>query len=336
VGLVGIPQRLLHPSHIYAISFGLLVFGGVVLMFSWRSRERVKKAQKEAEELIATSAHALWDQARKSSGEQADRLFEQAYAEFRRLENLNPRHSVGLYVWALALIDDSGRKPLQEAERLLLEAQTKLSAALEATPGAAHLIVTQAIAQLWQAGLKPKEEALPLLAGGRELVEKVLAVKPDDAFALSTWAHLLSNQATAGAGGEIDATLVEACECIEVAAKVANRYQLLDGWGVLLLARASRASVDQAVGYLRAAKEKFAEKLKHDPEYHTYNMAVTCARLGEIHECRQWLEGHVPSRRVREKMASDPDFENVRGCEWFRKMVEADGDPGRPSSGLAE
>jgi membrane protease YdiL (CAAX protease family) len=326
------PQRLVQPAHIQAIGFGLLVFGGLILVLSQRPAWKMK----EAERSLVKSAQALSAQALKSDEKEAAGFLEQAYAHFERLENLNPQHEQGLRIWALTLIADSARKPPQEAERLLLDAQTKLSAALEAAPNAADLIVTKALALHARARLRPKEDAVPLLAEGRALVEKVLASQPYDAYALSTWAYLLCSQAGAGSG--MDSTLVEACERMEAAGDMPSRDQLLDAWGALLLARADRASGDEAVGHLRAAREKFAEMHSHHSDYGTYNIAQVCARLGEIDECRLWLErGHEPGRQVgREEMAADTDFESVRGCDWFQRRVGSDTTLHLPSSELAE
>jgi hypothetical protein len=79
----------------------------------------------------------------------------------------------------------------------------------------------------------------------------------------------------------------------------------------------------QAETLFRAAGEKFLASEPRLPEASAYNLACVAARLGNLDECRSWLEksrepGIITSR---DRMARDPDLASVRECDWFRELI---------------
>jgi tetratricopeptide (TPR) repeat protein len=271
---------------------------------------------------FATSAHGLAERARRSVGEDRDRLFERAYNRFRGLHCDNPMYVPALKLWGAALARRVPTMPTADAERTNAEAEEKLSLALTLAPDDVEILATLASVLVRRAWLTPPDVARPPLARARELAEKALSLEPYRSDALNTWAHVLYEQVHAAPAGDIDRTLAEAFEKFKSAYDTTAKSSILGGWGTIAFAQADRASGSDVGRLLQVAKEKYAEAYSRDP-ISTYNLGCVCARLGEWDKCREWLEkSGEPGRYVtREEMAGDPELAAVRSEAWFQLLL---------------
>jgi hypothetical protein len=117
----------------------------------------------------------------------------------------------------------------------------------------------------------------------------------------------------------------------EAASKAgAERAAFVAGWGVVHWARAKTLHGDESRQFFQRAKDELMEDAALGPGPSAYNIACICAELGEIQECRRWLEqSQEPGGCVsRDQMDTERELEHVREFEWFRELL-AKGEPGR-------
>jgi len=275
-------------------------------------------------ERFATSAYRLADRASRRAGEDMDQLFERAQNRFRSLHRANPTYVPALKLWGVALAGRALKCNQPIVDQMYGEAVEKLSLALTLAPNDVEVLINLAKVLERLAWLKLPHISRPGLVRARELAERALSLEPHHPQALDVWAFVLYGQVHAVPGEDIDQTLADAYAKFKSAYESTANGGILSGWATIAFAQADRTSGSDADRLLRDAKGKYAEAYSRDP-MSTYNLACVCARLGELDECRDWLEksGEPGRFLTREEMAADPELAAVRNCAWFQLLLGA-------------
>ena len=147
---------------------------------------------------------------------------------------------------------------------------------------------------------------------------------------LAAWAHImlgsaLHAQAKQKQGEEADALFAQAGEKYAQALAIKpDKHEALNNWAVALCVHGALPHAGERAAELFAlAKEKALAAEQVKPGAGAYNAACACARLGEVEECRHWLEtcrnlGRLPSRK---HMETDCDLASVRDTNWFHDIL---------------
>jgi len=171
--------------------------------------------------------------------------------------------------------------------------------------------------------LEPQDQE-PLRSKVAEICGSVLERIPSHPRALLCRAYALFDLAKRGCS-EATARLIAATSRQFDAAAESGRdvRELLEGRGVLLWAQALCCEGAESTRLLREAQERFVESESRMPRICTYNLACIHAQLGELEECRRWLEASLePGVWVsREQMANERELQSVRECDWFRALL---------------
>jgi tetratricopeptide (TPR) repeat protein len=156
---------------------------------------------------LLARAHVSWgsaltEQAKRKTGEGADRLFALAAAQYEAALAIKPDDDQALFNWGVALSEQARRKTGEEAGRLFALAGRKYEAVLAITPDMYEALNNWGGALTDQARLKTGEEAELLLELAGAKYEAALAIKPDAHEALSNWGIALLMQSWLLAGEE--------------------------------------------------------------------------------------------------------------------------------------
>jgi len=271
---------------------------------------------------------------RSTAGPDAEALLVASCKEFERLTNENPRDFSAWWGWGGALLHLARNKSGAEADAIYAQIDEKYSAALALRPDdmwlAANLlgvVYRRALCDPGEAGSRCITRACDLATHMIEGDAGAIGRPRRTAYyrILYWWSAVLQLRAECMPGEETDCLLRDAACQLEQATQDAGSESgaLLLGWGRLLFARARRAQGAQAETLFKAAGEKFLASEPHLPEASAYNLACVAARLGNLDECRSWLQksrepGILTSR---DRMARDPDLASVRECDWFRELL---------------
>jgi tetratricopeptide (TPR) repeat protein len=292
------------------------------------------------EEVIAAAASRFIREAEANPEDvAADRSYAQAYEQCDRLLAKNPRHLLGLQVWAHGRMSRAVRKPraaadslYREADSLYREAEEKLALALTLAPEDTNLMARLGHAQLPRAALDVDCKSDGKLAEARVLFETILRLRPSFGHVRILWAHALAEQSKRAPGPETDQALADALASFETAAAHNNDpAKLMRGHAAILFAQGLRVCGEESVSLLRQAKEQFLGSELREPGSGAYRAACVCARLGENEECRQWLKkSREPGVLIaRDELAAESPFEPVRYTDWFQEAL-------RPNYAIAE
>ena len=139
--------------------------------------------------------NALQDQAKTRSGDEADRLFQEAGDKYQAALEIKPDMHEALYNWGYTLDDQARTKSGEEADRLFQLAGEKYQAALEIKPDKYVALHNWGKVLADQARTKSGEEADRLFQLAGEKYRAVLEIKPDTHEALNNWGSALLDQA---------------------------------------------------------------------------------------------------------------------------------------------
>jgi tetratricopeptide (TPR) repeat protein len=262
-------------------------------------------------------------QALRKHGPEANWLFMRASENYQAALAVEPDSFVALNDWGVALLDEAKRRDGEVADRLLAQASQNFRSALRIQPRHAMALSNLGLVLSRQARLATGEEADTLFAQAGEQYAASLKVRPKQPRVLCNWSGALIAQAQQKSGAEADQLFAQACEkCAAVLAFQSHHDGAIQNWGVALLNQAKQKSGEEADRLFAAARQKFLEAELIRPGSASYNLACLCA-LRKEPECRTWLETcRQHGELVRHpKLASDPDFESVRGSEWFQELV---------------
>ena len=91
--------------------------------------------------------------------------------------------------------------------------------------------------------------------------------------------------------GEVTSRLIaDTIQRLEVSAANPGSATRLLAWGNLFWAQAKIAVGEESARFMRQAKEKLIASEERQPMLAAYHLACLCGEMGEIEECRSWLE----------------------------------------------
>lgn len=136
-----------------------------------------------------------------------------------------------------------------------------------------------------QAAILIEPEADALFASAYESYRAVLAIKPDDHWALNNWGAALAAQAQQKTGTEADGLFSAACEKYQSAITLKpDKFETLNNWGVALSAQAKQKTKEEADDLYVAAGEKYRAAIACKPDYY---IALTNWGLALASQARQ-------------------------------------------------
>jgi tetratricopeptide (TPR) repeat protein len=246
----------------------------------------------------------------------------------------SPTDSLKLHIWGHALLGLGIRTSGLERDRLYTLAEAKLSAALALAPSDKKLIINLGNTLARRARLQDGEGAHRLLRSAREFALRALQEDPLYEHGLNGLAHILYDRTKRFPGAETNRLLADGVSRLENAAQTgADPDALLGSWGIIFWAQGRSTVGEESVRLLRRAKQKLLLAESREPRSNAYNLGRLCAELGELSECRHWLEqsGEPGILVSREEMAAEAEFESVLNEEWFRQdLFKLSGAMGRP------
>jgi hypothetical protein len=274
--------------------------------------------------LVLGLVYTLLGRAALHAGEQGRGWLIRACEECERLAGRNTQDIYALGVWATALCWLGGRTPDSEADRFFATAEQKCMLALAISPTDERLSAYLGRTLISRADLRTGEDGNQFLARAESLFETAVRANPDSYCRLRFWADALYLRTERMPGEETRRLIAQAAVQFDIAAQsVIDPDVILKSWGVLLMAQARGAEGVDSIRLLRLGKSKLAEADSRAPGFSAYELACVCARLGEPAECKSWLEkSHEPGIRIRpNRMATQPELETVRECDWFRRLL---------------
>jgi tetratricopeptide (TPR) repeat protein len=137
-------------------------------------------------------ANAWCEKAKKTSSEEADRLFAQAQENYEAALSIKPKMEQAYNNWGNALADWARMKVGEpKADLLFAQAAKKYEAAIAIKPDMAEALFNWGSALLDQGGTKKGEEADRLSAEAAEKYQAALAIRPDMHEAFFKWGNVL-------------------------------------------------------------------------------------------------------------------------------------------------
>ena len=226
----------------------------------------------------------LSEEALTKRGAEADALYKQAYEKFAAAVAINPSKHQAFYNWGCALSDQAATKEGTEAEDLYVQVCDKYAAAV--------------------------------------------AIKPDKYDALYNWGNALFFLAMSKTGYEANAILEQACEKYSASAVIKPRqWKPIYGCGISMLAQAkikNSSEQHERNRLLNQAKKMMLKCESIRPGEAAYILACITALLGEERDCLAWLATgrHFRKLQERERLDTEPDFDQVRGTVWFKDFLD--------------
>ena len=211
---------------------------------------------------------ALSDQAKTKTGEEADRLFEEAGRKHAEALRLKPDYHETLINWGVALSDQAKTKAGEEADRLFDESGRKYAEALRLKPDDHKALGYWGVALSGQAKTKAGEEADRLFEEAGRKYAGALRLKLDYHEALSNWGAALDDQAKTKAGEEADRLFEEAGRKYAEALRLKPDFpEALGNWGNTLSDQAKTKVGEDSDRLFEEAGRKYAEALRLKPDF---------------------------------------------------------------------
>jgi tetratricopeptide (TPR) repeat protein len=211
------------------------------------------------------------------TGEEADRLWSQAYKKYAAALKIDPNCSEALNNWAVALDSQARTKNGQEAEQLWALAVEKYGAALKINPEFADPLYNWGRVLVAQAERKKGKAVQQLLMRAAQKYEEALKIEPDKIAALDNWGHVLFYLAQATSGKQADQLWTQAAEKFEAIVRLDPKdCDALTNGAMVLLKHSLIKTVEEADRMWTLAAEKCKAALKLKPDDHTafYNWSL--------------------------------------------------------------
>lgn len=241
--------------------------------------------------------------------EEAESLFQRAYAKFELCLRIRPEEFKTWVTWAdtlashlsskLNLGPQNSERALKEIEALYESAQNKYAMAYQLNPLHPSTLFNWANLNYNVARLKMNSEselAEQMLVGSETLYKQCYSYKQDPDV-LINWGCLLLRLSKLKLNQEED-----------------ERNSSESGMEV-------EGAKPQPRLLLQQAKEKFLEAERLNPGIGTYNIACVCALLKQEEECKQWLTRFATSSSRLECLLEDEDLSVFRKRDWFLRLV---------------
>jgi hypothetical protein len=269
-------------------------------------------------------ATTLLERALLQHGEPGAALLRQACEVCERLASQNPRNIRQLAVWSDALRLLGMRTSGLEAGQFLALADAKISLAWEIKRPSSSLRYRLAVVRLQRAQRAAGTDGDQFLDQADTIFRTINREDPTYYPALADRACVLWERARRETGPKLDLMLAELQrECRSVPSECPRLAYMQHAWAILLCTCANRADAAESERLRREAKAKLLEADSLEPGSAAYYLAWVCAQLGEIDECREWLEkSGEPGNLVScDSLATDPEWASVRDLPWFARLT---------------
>jgi cytochrome c-type biogenesis protein CcmH/NrfG len=269
---------------------------------------------------------ALSNRAKTKTGEEADRLFEQAGRKYAEALRLKPDYHEALSNWGAALSDQAKTKAGEEADRLFEESGRKYAEALRLKPDFLEALNNWGNALCEQAKTKAGEDSDRLFEEAGRKYAEALRFKPDDYEVLLNWGVALSGQAKTKAGEEADRLFEEVGRKYAEALRLKTDYpEAISNWGAALINQAAMKRGEEAVRLLLQARQKLLEAERIRAGSGALNLACVEAIEGNTSEAIRWLQACESAgvRLSRAMIAAEKDFDRIRNQPEFVSLVES-------------
>jgi tetratricopeptide (TPR) repeat protein len=278
-----------------ALVFIVLFSFGLYYLFRARANDtRVIRAQ------------AIFREANRASGEEADALFRQCCSECETLLAREPNLLFAWRLWGAALWSLAKRVPEREADRLLIEAEKKFNEALALRPDDTKLTID--LFWVWwdRADLHPGVVGTELLVRICEECERLLILKPEETSLLNFWGSSLCCMGTRTSGSTADKHYADAEEKLKAALAAAPQDQeIMNSLGNVLWRRARLHTGEQAREYLDRSGDWLDKALSTKPS----DTRALSLRAWGLFLRAKILPGEETSRMLAEAAAGFADVE---------------------------
>jgi len=231
-----------------------------------------KAMHREVRELVAWAhiwrGNTLSEEARTKSGDEADELFQLAFAEYAEAWKNRRIYDVYNY-WGHTIYHKAKTKSGAEADKLFQQAYDKYASAINLNPDANKVFNNWAVALSDQANTKSGSEANELFQQSYEKYAEAIRIQPDMHEALRNWGIALADHAKMMSGAEADKLFQQAYGKYAKAVEVKpDKYEAFNDWGLALYEQARMKSGKEADKLFKQAGEKYADALKIKPDNH--------------------------------------------------------------------
>ena len=227
--------------------------------------------------------NTLGDQANQSQGEDADRLFALAIADYEVDAKLEPEDPVVLYNWGITLADWAKTKTGDEQDRLFDQACLKFGDAIKRNPQYYEAFNNLGGTLFERAKAKSNAESADLFKLAGDNYAEALRLKPDYHEALYNWGTILVVWASTLSGIEADEMRIRAGEKFEQASRLKpDDSGVYNNWGNTFFERAKAKSGTQADELFQKAIDKYSEAVKLNPDYYEahFNLGNSLSEWG--------------------------------------------------------
>ena len=227
----------------------------------------------------------LGDLAKTKSGDEAEKLYLQAFEKLKKAIEIDPNYRDAYYNWGTYLGYRAKTKPGDEAEILYLQAFEKYNKAIEIKPDYPEAYFSWGTYLANLAQLKPNNEAEKLYLQAFEKLKKATEIKPDYPDAYYNWGNDLANLAKLKSGDEAEKLYLQAFEKLKTATEIKPDYHsAYYNWGVYLANLAQLKPNNEAEKlYLQAfEKLKTATEIKPDYQDAYYNWGIYLANMAQL------------------------------------------------------
>jgi len=291
---------------------------------AYKKFQAALKIKPDKHEAINNWGTALSTQAKTKQGDQADRLFEKAYEKYQAALKINPDTHEAFSNWGAALSRQAEKKQGEQADRLFEQAYDKYLAAMKINPDMHEAFCNWGYALTAQAKTKQGDQADRLFEQAYEKYQAALKIKPNKHKAFCYWGASLTFQARTREGEEADRLFEQAYEKCQAALKIKlDDHVAFNNWGAALIYQARTRQGEKRMELLRKAQARLLEGERVKEGSCAFNLACTAALLGQVDDCRRWLQLALKHRELTPKLMEDSDLDPVRELPWFQEILAA-------------
>ncbi len=213
------------------------------------------------------------EKAKGLDGEEANKLFNEAYYKYKKAVEIKPDMHEAFYNWGIALSDHAKQKEGKEAEELFSQAYEKYGKAVEIKPEKHEAFYNWGIALYEQAKQKTGNEADELFTQSYEKYGKAVEIKSDKHEAYNNWGAALYELAKQKMGKEADELFTQSYEKYGKAVELKPDYhEAFYNWGTVLSDHAKQKTGSEADELFAESYEKYGKAVNIKPDYlETFN-----------------------------------------------------------------
>jgi tetratricopeptide (TPR) repeat protein len=274
------------------------------------------------ERLAISRLDILCARARLEYGPQRGKIFADGCAECERLHASGMRSAELIRCWTSALMWGAGTSSGADVSRMYYEAEERCRSGLALWPSNTKLKLHLAVALTSRISYSEFDAAVQRLTEATKLFQEVLYDLADDEV-LGQWSDLLFYRARMMHPEETSRLIEDTIQRLEASPASPGSAARLLAWGNLFWTQAKLVTGEESMRFLRQAKEKLIQSEERQPMLAAYRLACLCSEMGDVEECRAWLEkSQEPGITVAaDDLARTEEFAAVRDTDWFREIL---------------